>query len=539
MFLNRLKSPNLLFLLLLLAYVLYGSAFIWRTSTVVEANSYIPKTERYFVLFDDAMISMTYAKNFAHGDGLVWRAGGERIEGYTNPLWVAYMAFWHWTGIAPEAQMSAIIQFSGLVFLALNLIVVRKIAERLTDDPLVMLGAVGFTAFYLPLNVWSLHGTEVSVLTLFVSLAVWWALKSCDDGRFRIAPYVLLAFSTGVRLDMAVPLLGLAGFMFLNDRAHWRKHLLLPPLLLIVFAAPQFVFRKWYYDDWLPNTYYLKMNGYPMIKRITQGYEVTGRFFAKIGTLPFAIYIFRRDRKMRLVGWMFVGQVLYSIYVGGDAWEHYGGANRYVSIAMPLFFIMLWCVLITFYRWLIDASAALSATNPRFALKPVAARIGLGLAALILLVDANYTYGTDALKEWLLIKKSMFADEYEEKVQTAFLLEALTTPDATITISAAGVVPYFADRTFIDMLGKSDKVIGRMDADQEFVPEYVPGHMKWDYAYSIGELQPDVVYELWLAEQDAAPYLTAYQPVWFPPAGRNIWMKTDSPHIYWERIYGG
>ncbi len=52
------------------------------------------------------------------------------------------------------------------------------------------------------------------------------------------------------------------------------------------------------------------------------------------------------------------------------------------------------------------------------------------------------------------------------------------------------------------------------------------------------ELQPDVVYELWLAEQDAAPYLTAYQPVWFPPAGRNIWMKTDSPHIYWERIFG-
>ena len=28
-----------------------------------------------FPLFDDAMISMTYARNLANGDGLVWNAG--------------------------------------------------------------------------------------------------------------------------------------------------------------------------------------------------------------------------------------------------------------------------------------------------------------------------------------------------------------------------------------------------------------------------------------------------------------------------------
>lgn len=44
-----------------------------------------------FTLFDDAMISMRYARNLAEGYGLVWNPG-ERVEGYTNPLWTLWMA---------------------------------------------------------------------------------------------------------------------------------------------------------------------------------------------------------------------------------------------------------------------------------------------------------------------------------------------------------------------------------------------------------------------------------------------------------------
>ena len=37
---------------------------------------------------EDAAISFAYARHLAHGDGLVAFVGGERIEGYSNPLWV-------------------------------------------------------------------------------------------------------------------------------------------------------------------------------------------------------------------------------------------------------------------------------------------------------------------------------------------------------------------------------------------------------------------------------------------------------------------
>ncbi len=533
-------KPRTIFALLVLVYIVYAGAFIVRTSADVKANSYIPESKRWYVLFDDMMISMTYARNFANGDGMVWRPGGERVEGFTNPGWVLYMAFWHWTGIADESKISLLIQISGLVFLVMNLVVVKKIAEEVSDHPLAMIIAVLFTAFYLPLNMWSLNGTEVSILTWFVSLATLWGLRMMKTGRFFPAPYLLLGLGAIIRMDVAVPMLALAGFLFFNQPGHRFKHLIVAPLALIAFLTPEFLLRRWYYEDWLPNTYYLKMDGYPLVLRLTQGFEVTGRFFAKVGAVPFIIYIFRRDRAIRLVGWMFIAQVLYSIYVGGDAWEWYGGANRYISIAIPMFFILLGCTLATLAAWIRETSRQLGATNPRLRVQPAALNGGLVLAVLILMLTYNYTYGTDALKEWLLIKPSMFAGENDDKVHSAYLLEALTAPDATITIAAAGIVPYFADRTFIDLLGKNDKVIGRGPARGDDVPEYLPGHMKWDYDYSIGTLKPDVIYELWLKAEEAGKYTGGdYVAIWFPPAQRDIWMLKDSPRVYWDRIFGG
>ncbi|HVR20316.1 MAG TPA: hypothetical protein VMS65_11485, partial [Polyangiaceae bacterium] len=41
----------------------------------------------YPFISDDALISLRYARRFAQGLGLTW-TDGERVEGYTNLLWV-------------------------------------------------------------------------------------------------------------------------------------------------------------------------------------------------------------------------------------------------------------------------------------------------------------------------------------------------------------------------------------------------------------------------------------------------------------------
>ena len=49
---------------------------------------------RYDVVQDDAYISLVYSKNLVAGDGLVFNLG-ERVEGYTNFLWVMLLAVPH------------------------------------------------------------------------------------------------------------------------------------------------------------------------------------------------------------------------------------------------------------------------------------------------------------------------------------------------------------------------------------------------------------------------------------------------------------
>jgi arabinofuranosyltransferase len=148
------------------------------------------------------MISMRYAYNLAHGNGLVWNVG-ERVQGFTNPLWVFYMALFHRLPI-PLAQMGLAFQITGAVFLAVTLFFVRRIVEQLTGDMLAMLGAVALAAFYAPLNSYSLLGMEVSALALLLTASVWLVLKNGTD-RFTPFLYVMLAIGTLLRSDAAVP----------------------------------------------------------------------------------------------------------------------------------------------------------------------------------------------------------------------------------------------------------------------------------------------------------------------------------------------
>ena len=64
-----------------------------------------------------------------------------------------------------------------------------------------------------------------------------------------------------------------------------------------------------------------------------------------------------------------------------------------------------------------------------------------------------------------------------------------TSPQAVIAVHAAGQIPYYSERTTIDLLGLNDPVVALGEGHGEFYP----GHNKWDYDYSVGQLQPDVI----------------------------------------------
>lgn len=514
----------------LLFYALYAAYFIFQTTFVIDG-------ERYFVLFDDAMISMRYAKNLAQGYGLVWNPGGERVEGFTNPLWVVFMALFHLFPV-PASKISLLVQISGGVFILASLIFIKKISDLVTGKPWLGILAVILTALYTPLNNWALLGMEVSVLTWMLSAAVWMVLKDLQAGRFSPLPYWILGISTLVRTDMAAPFAVILGFLFLTDRCHRRQHLLWGGGLLVLFIAGQTLFRLWYYGYPFPNTYYLKMDGYPLHLRVARGLYVFVQFALKFNwllfLLPFAILLFRRERAVLLLFLVFFGQAAYSIYVGGDAWEHKGGANRYLAIAMPLYF-SLFVYACELLRETLVERARLGSTWGK-----ALSRAGLVLFVLASMVNFNYLVNNRSLEQWVLIRRPAFIEGNEENTRIGLDLKRITTPEAKIAVVTAGAAPYFAERYSIDLLGKNDLVIAREEARWTGgifnLETFRPGHMKWNYAYSIGELKPDVVAQLWGKTEEALPYIEPYYTVGGAGGELSYSLRAGSPNILWERV---
>ncbi|MEA3351627.1 MAG: hypothetical protein U9Q82_13485 [Chloroflexota bacterium] len=557
---NTLKK-NWLFLLILTSCTIYMGVYIYQTSFISHGT-------RYFVLFDDAMISMRYAKNLAERHGLVWNPGEAPVEGYTNPLWVIFMAIFHLFPI-PAAKISFAIQISGAVFLLANLFFVKKISEKLSNNFIVPLLSVILTAFYTPLLNWGLQGMEVSILTLILSAAILKALINLDNEEFSPWPYILLGISTLVRIDMAMPFLVLIGFQFIFDPRHRRQHLLWGLGLLAAFIISQTLFRWWYYGDPLPNTYYLKMSGFPLLTRIKRGLYVLYEFVWDLNwllfILPFFVLLFKYDRRTLLLALIFLGQVAYSLYVGGDAWEHKGGANRYIAVSIPLFFTIFVCSVEQIIQALLTrakVNAPPSIPPPRGEAEKLSPRSGgswrgvgkewlsakdnplptkiianAGLVTLVLISMVNFNFlqnNPRDLERWLLRRQPNFVAGNKYYLDIVHAVEKITTPQARIAVVSAGAIPYFSERPAIDLLGKNDVYIAHLPSHiPSSLIDVRPGHLKWDYDYAIGELKPDMILQLWGDKETAYAYIEKYYTV-VEIDGMKFSARSDSPEILWE-----
>jgi hypothetical protein len=521
----------------------YASAFIYRTSFVIDG-------ERYFSLFDDAMVSMRYASNLAHGHGAVWNPGGERVEGYTNPLWVLTMAGAHLLPL-PASKVSLVVQIAGAMALLLNLVVTARLTSRLTGGSRLAVGtALLLTASYLPLNNWGLQGLEVGPLALLVTASAWLAVDGLERGSVPRRLYLLLGLGTLIRLDMLVAGLAVLGALVVADPAHRRRHILWGLGVLLLCLGGQTMLRWWYYGDLLPNTYYLKMTGYPVGYRLSRGAIVLVKVLVRLAIglsllLP-SLVLLRPDRRVGLLMALIAGQAAYSVYVGGDAWEWAGGSNRYLAIVMPILFVLVAVGI---------ARAHARSDRPReFAW----AMAGSAVGTVVLLNLAT----NDSLRGVALLDPPMAVADNAKKVATARFLRAITRPTATVAVVWAGAEPYFMGRQTIDLLGKNDRVIARrpMRLPPDTVSSltaytfFLPGHLKWDYAYSIGQLRPDVVAELWsdgrvfagwsapeggperyTESREAEPFLAGvYQAADFQ--GTRLYVRRDSRNVRWALV---
>ena len=215
-------------------------------------------------LCDDAFISFRYARNLVEGHGLVFNPG-ERLEGYTNFLWVLELAaLWEVFGLRPEnvapwlSVLCTVGTLAAVVWWAASLPGLRR-------RGLVVWMALGLLCTSATFAVWtSGGGLETRQFTLFVVVAVVCLSVHAESRRGLLAASLSLAAAAYTRPEGLLIAVCCFGWFVARRIVAARRlrvdvrelcWLVLP---FVVLVGAQFLFRYGYYGEWLPNTYYAK-----------------------------------------------------------------------------------------------------------------------------------------------------------------------------------------------------------------------------------------------------------------------------------------
>jgi arabinofuranosyltransferase len=289
-----------------------------------------------FEYFDDAFISFRYSRHLVDGLGLVWNPG-ERVEGYTNLLWVLIVAAGMLAGIAPETLTPILGTLSALMVLALLAYLAAR--RQGWTSPLIWL-APGTLALSRSYVVWSGSGLETHFFCLLVLGGFVLLVRERDLGaEFPWLSSLCLAFATLTRPEGGLFMFS-AGLCFLADvlsRRRRLRSLLIWSLPFLVLVGVHLLWRLSYYHFWLPNTFYAKVNGLWW----DQSAVYLWHFFADYHLVWFVPLILvsvlgRRDFLSTL---FFVPVVLYFSYIASI-----GGGHLEYRLLVPVFPLMYWLI---------------------------------------------------------------------------------------------------------------------------------------------------------------------------------------------------
>ena len=302
--------------------------------------------------------------------------------------------------------------------------------------------------------------------------------------------------------------------------------------IYFIFVAGQFIFQYSYYGEWEPNTYVLKLTGMPLFARLGNGMGFIKLFLFEISILlilSIIDLIFNFQKRKLLLLSLVLSAIAYQVYVGGDPWNYW----RMVSPTMPLMIVLFIIAIITLLSR--QTSKEYLIHTPMF-LKKYEKESGILLLTLTGLLLANAHF----MPELLLVQKPYQTQDNQYFVNTALVIDQLTTSDASVGVLWAGSIPYYTGRKAIDFLGKSDRYIANLPPDMSGKISWdgmnsVPGHDKYDLNYSIKILRPTYVQRFVWGSQDLSQWAeTQYVEVEY--SGISVFLLRDSPAVIWNKI---
>jgi hypothetical protein len=253
---------------------------------------------------DDAYISFRYAEHLAEGKGLVFNLNESPVEGYSNFLWILLGALLHGAGF----ELPRVMPYMGIVFGALNLVVIWVIYRRRRLPALQMLLPLLMLATAGPFIMYAISGMETALFSLLLLVAVLVVDLIASAGR--MIHYILLAILGFLialcRPDgiVAFPVAATCLVVFLRrDKGsaerggHQARFLIVSAVVFVGLIISYNLWRFSYFGQWLPTPLISKGGGgisiiyaWWMNARmyfVMQGYEFPplGYYYAALGVV--------------------------------------------------------------------------------------------------------------------------------------------------------------------------------------------------------------------------------------------------------------
>lgn len=382
---------------------------------------------------DDALISLRYAERFVDGLGLTW-SDGERVEGYSNLLWVLATAALHALGmdLIDAARVLGLLGMGGAL-----LGVARCTAGDSRIECMAAAIAAGALALTGPIAVWAIGGLEQAFIALFLALAL------VEADRY------ILAGTVSPPWRCALPLAALcltrpdspvlvSGLLFgLCCALGWRA---LPRVCLVgVMAAgavvAQLAFRLAYYGEWVPNSARAKLA--LTFERVVHGLiyvlDACLHLWPLLALAAVLLVIARRAwRRMAPALAVIALWTLYVMIIGGDIFP----ARRHiVALLVALGFVLA-----------IGLRVAFAGARARRVMLPQAV---LALTLQIELTGEDPQNFLATTERW----------EWDGEVIGRLLGQAYGEEQPLLAVDSAGCLPYFSRLPSLDMLGINDKYL--------------------------------------------------------------------------------
>ncbi len=472
---------------------------------------------------DDSYISFRFVKNFVEGKGLVFNPG-ERVEGYTNLLWVLILSIFY----TLKFNIESISQYLSMGFGILVLFQTYKISSLVdlkADSKKGKNSVTPTNAFmfnFIPValivltgafNFWAISGMETCMFMAYVLAGIFYYIKNknSETPNYLFSFFIFLASLTRPEGLYFFGLIVIHKIVLSikDNKGGFTKDIFSKKNLITyaVYVIPTGLFILWrlsYYGYPFPNTYYAKtafdsahlQAGWTYFKNFFEAYMLYGVVFA----LP--LILLRKKENFFEISLMYfisVSYCVYIIFIGGDVLKQF----RFFLPILPLIYIL-------FGKFVEEIAYRIKGKSASGSLST---GLALGMFVSLLIGIFNYNSQKDIIKKDVetengLVEKMKIAGAWFNKKQTQLgrpLILAATT---------IGAVSYFSDVVVIDMLGLTDETIAHKPLEvaevsalplnwkeRKYNAEYVLSR-KPDYIYFSTGIKPSAFAEIALFTYD-------------------------------------